>query len=162
MKKPSASWLVCLQRRKTTPLKLIIVTQHHLQLPPPRQANKKKKFKIPNFEKFRTRLLLGLLALVILIFGWFVAYIVLPKAKITAKTDTAAVTSNIEFTVSEDIEDLDLSQKLVPAKLKEVKKVDTQKSPATGQKDLGTRASGTMKINKLRDSRDYPARGYWF
>jgi hypothetical protein len=127
-------------------------------------AKKDKKLKIPNFERFRTRLLLGAGALILLIVGLFIMGRVLPKANITIKTDTSSLTSTIEFTASTQAEDLDLEQKVVPAELKEVRKTEAEKVPATGQKDVGEKAKGTVKLfncnkeDKLEDrTRNIPA-----
>jgi type IV secretory pathway VirB10-like protein len=61
--------------------------------------NKKdKKNKIPNFDQFRKRLFLiggGIIALIVLcIFAFFV----LPKAKVTIKTDTSSKDTQVNFT----------------------------------------------------------------
>ncbi len=109
-------------------------------------AKGKKKFKIPNFEKFRTRLILGIGGLVVLLILLFIANSVLPKARIIVKTDTQAVTNKIEFAASGSAEELDLTKKILPAELKEVKKTDAEKVPTTGQKDLGTKATGKATI----------------
>lgn len=109
-------------------------------------SDKSKKFKIPNFERFRTRLLLGVLALVLLLVGWFVLGGVLPRAKITIRTDTNAITSNIAFTASTGAKEINMETRVVPAELKEVKKTDAEKVPATGQKDVGDKATGSVTL----------------
>lgn len=113
-----------------------------------------KKLKVPNFESFRTKLFLGGAALVLLIVGWIFAAVVLPKATITIKTDTTDVTSTITLTSSPAIKELDEEKKLAPGILKELKKSDTQKSPATGQKDMGTKASGTVTLSLVDCSKE--------
>ena len=107
---------------------------------------KDKKLKVPNFERFRTRLFLGIGALFLLIGLWFIAGNVLPKARIVIKTDTAAITSNLDFTATKAVKEYDAEKKLLPAELKEVKKTDAEKVPATGQKDLGTKATGKVTL----------------
>lgn len=116
----------------------------------PAEKSKKQatagKLKVPNFNKFRVGLLLGGVALVLLIVGWILAYIVLPKATVTIKTDTVDVTSSLTLTASPTIKTLDEKQLQVPGILKELKKTDTQKVPATGKKDVGTKAAGTVTL----------------
>lgn len=117
-------------------------------------AKKDKKIKIPNFESFRARLFLGLGALVLLLLIWFVLGSALPKAKISVKTDTEAITTDIDFTANTAAKEFDLEKKVLPATLKEVKKTDTEKVPATGQKDFGTRASGEVTLSLTDCSTD--------
>ena len=102
-----------------------------------------KKLKVPDFNKFRNKLFLGGGLLVLLIAGWVLANIVLPKATITIKTDTTDVLSKVTITSSPAITEANIDKKTIPGILKELKKTDTQKVPATGQKDMGTKASGT-------------------
>ncbi len=110
------------------------------------KTKKNRKLKVPNFESFRLRLILGIAAAVILIVGWIMSSIVLPRAKITIKTDTNSIASNLSFNLSSSAKALDAGKLIVPATLQEIKKTDSEKVPATGQKDNGTKASGTMKI----------------
>jgi len=105
-----------------------------------------KKFKVPDFDKFRTGFFLGILALIVLVVGWIFAYIVMPKAKITIKTDTSSVPTTFTFTAKTEATTVDVAGKIVPAVSKEVKKTDTEKTTATGKKDTGTKASGTVTI----------------
>ncbi|HET7630297.1 MAG TPA: hypothetical protein VFK03_02895, partial [Candidatus Saccharimonadales bacterium] len=103
-----------------------------------------RKLKIPNFEKFRVRLFLGILALILLLVGWYFAYFVAPKARVTIKTDTSDVTTNLDITARPKIDTVDEEKKIVPAEVKELKKTDSQKVPATGEKDMGTKATGKV------------------
>jgi hypothetical protein len=106
-----------------------------------------KKLKVPNFDKFRTRLFLGIGAGVLLITFWIMAMFVWPKATVTIKTDTTDVTSTVSVTSSPSIKELDVDKKQVPGILKEYKKTDSQKVPATGQKDMGTKSSGKVTLS---------------
>lgn len=106
-----------------------------------------KKLKVPNFDKFRNRLGLGIALVVLLIVGWILAIVILPKAKITIKTDSTDVVASITVTASPSVQQLDKEDKIVPGLLKELKKSDTQKAPATGQKDTGTKATGTVTLS---------------
>lgn len=103
-----------------------------------------KKLKVPNFDSFRTRLFLGVAAVLLLVVGWFVTMRVLPKATVTIKTNTLNVATNITVTGTVGAKQADPIQMIVPAEQKEFKKTDTQKVPATGKKDMGTQASGTV------------------
>jgi len=112
-----------------------------------KEGGGKKKFKIPNFEQFRTRLILGVVALVVLIVGAVLAFFVMPKATITLKTDTQTVDSNFGFAADPAAQEVDSERKVIPAKSEEYRKTDTEKVPATGQKDLGAKAVGQVVLS---------------
>ncbi len=105
-----------------------------------------KKLKIPNFEKFRLKLIIGGVALITLVIGWYVAFFVMPTAAITVKTDNQAVTVDLPFTASVSAKTLDQDKAVIPAVSKDTKKTDTEKVQATGKKDVGDKASGTVKF----------------
>lgn len=113
-----------------------------------------KKLKIPNFDRFRILLFGGLALLVLLIVGGVFAFIVLPKAKIVINTDTTTVTSDLMITAKTDVKAADEAQLLVPAVSKQLKKTDTEKAPATGQRDDGTKAAGTVTITNCNAEHD--------
>ena len=106
-----------------------------------------KKLKIPDFNKFRTKMILGGAIFLVLITGWIFGTFILPKATITIKTDSTDVASAITVTASPTVKSIDTDKKIVPGLLKEVKKTDAQKAPATGQKDMGTKASGSATLS---------------
>ena len=106
------------------------------------------KFKIPNFGKFRTKLLIagGILLLLILfvIFG----LIVLPKASISIKTDATnvPVEMNLNLSTVETQLDTGSDTPTVPAKQATVQKTFSQQVPTTGQKNHGNKATGSVTI----------------
>ncbi len=112
-----------------------------------KKPGKGKSPKIPNFEQFRKKILLiiGAVAGAVLLF--ILAVVVLPKATIAIETDTESVDTSFEFIASPASSQLDESAKVVPAKLVTEKVDETQTAPATGQKDLGTKASGNMTLS---------------
>ncbi len=118
------------------------------------KAPKNKKLKIPNFEKFRTRLFLGIGLLVILIVGWVFAAIILPKATITIKTNTSVIASKLTMNASLTAKELDKVGNIVPAMNREFKKTDAIKGPATGEKNLGTKAAGKVTLTLTDCSQD--------
>lgn len=106
-----------------------------------------KKLKVPDFNRFRTRLILGGVLLFLLIGGFVFASMILPKAKVTIKTNSTEVPSSIVLTTSPTITEFDADKSLVPGVLKEYKRTEVQKAPATGQKDMGTKASGSATLS---------------
>lgn len=119
---------------------------------PPHGGKTSKKLKIPNFEQFRTRLFLIIAGVILLFAGWFWAFVVSPKAHVLIKTDTSSQTVNTDFTAQTDTETVNLESKILPAKTQEIKKSDQETVPATGQKDLGDKAKGTMTVYNCTDS----------
>lgn len=103
-----------------------------------------KKLKVPDFNKFRNKLLLGagLLALLIIVFVF--ANVVLPKATVTVKTNNVEITDSIDVVSSPDFAETSVDGGRVPGALKEFKKTEIQKVAATGQKDMGTKATGSV------------------
>jgi hypothetical protein len=128
---------------------------------PPKDPSGKKKFHIPNFLKFRKRLLLAILIIIILVVAYFVAFRILPHAVIAVKTDASDVNSTISMTLDTSKKKLDKDQKLVPAQLATQQKTYSQKSPATGQKNDGDTATGNITMTVCAqdpsDAKDVPA-----
>jgi hypothetical protein len=106
-----------------------------------------KKIKVPDFDRFRLMLFGGLGILLLLIIGSIFGFAILPKAHITIKTDTSTVDTNLVITAKTDAKTVDEAQLIVPAVSKQVKKTDSEKVPATGQRDDGTKASGTVTVS---------------
>lgn len=128
-------------------------TDQDLPAPEPKTVRglKRPNIKIPNFEKFRLRLIIGVVLLILLIGGWVWASIALPKAKVVVKTDTNTFDTNFSLTASLELEEADLEKSELPAVKKELEKTGTQTVDATGQRDEGTRAKGTMTLTNCID-----------
>ncbi len=115
------------------------------------KPKKDKNKKIPDFKKFRVLLIAGLAALILLIgFGYW-ALAVAPKATVTLRTESKEAPVSAEFTADTTADDLDLEAQTLPAQQEELKKNVTEKAPATGQKDNGTKAGGTVKLRNCTD-----------
>ncbi len=108
---------------------------------------KDKKFKIPNFSRFRLMLVLAGLGVVALIALGYVAFVVMPKAQISIKTDATSIDSAPVLTLkTQEGTKLDVPTKTLAAHQQQVQKVVTQQVAATGQQNNGTKASGTIKF----------------
>jgi hypothetical protein len=117
------------------------------ETPAKRIAEKKvKRLKIPDFNKFRLLTVLGALGLVVIILLWYVGFVVMPRSAIVVKTDSSAIDANFDLTLKTDATEVDVDQGIVPAKLQQTQKTASQQADATGQKDKGTKASGTIKF----------------
>lgn len=106
-----------------------------------------KKFKIPNFEKFRTKLFVGFAALALVIIGLVMALVVLPKATVVLQTDTSNIDIQLTLVADPGLQKLDKESKSIPALSKEFKNTDTEKVAATGEKNVGTKASGNVTMS---------------
>lgn len=116
-----------------------------------------KKLKVPNIDKFRNRIIFGGAGLFVVLALLFVAFFVMPTAKITIKTENTSLETKFEFTASTTAKDYDDSKKIFPAQLKEFKKDLSDKVTATGKVDKGNKATGKVtffncnKDDKLGD-----------
>lgn len=111
-----------------------------------------KKNKVPNFEKFRKRVIIGAIIMAAIIAAWVFAAILLPKATVLVQTNTSTVDSTFDFTANPDANELNVPQRLVPAKQESVSKTDSQKAAATGKKDIGTKATGSITVKNCQTS----------
>lgn len=106
-----------------------------------------KKLKVPDFNKFRTKLMLGIGLLALLIIAFIFANVVLPKATVMVKTNNVEVPESVDVVSSPNFQEVDAEAGKVPGTLKELKKSEVQKAAATGQKDTGTKASGSVTLS---------------
>ncbi len=113
---------------------------------------KKKKFKIPDFSSFRLRLGLGITAIVLLVVGWVFGFVVLPKATVTINADTSNSQVSLDVTADSDATEVNEEEGILPAKIVEIVKEDKATSPATGEKNVGEKATGTITLTNCRKS----------
>lgn len=109
-------------------------------------GKKDKKLSIPNFSKFRMLLIFGGAGLVALIVLLYVCLAVLPSAKVLVKTDSEAVTANLNMTLSTTVQEVNTDSGAVPAQQQKTQKTLTQQVAATGQKNNGQKAGGSMTL----------------
>lgn len=110
----------------------------------------KKKFKIPDFNSFKLRVALMILACVLLVAGWFIGFVVMPKATVTIDTNTSSQTVNMEFKVLTSATQLDNENAVLPATIAELTKNDSVTVDATGEKDKGEKATGTVTLTNCK------------
>ena len=68
------------------------------------------------------------------------------------RSHSTPVSGSLEATTSGSLTTLDEAKKILPAQVKERKQTATEKAAATGQKDLGTKAKGSISITNCEDS----------
>lgn len=105
-----------------------------------------KKLSIPNFDKFRLRLVLGAVFAALLIAGWVVATKILPSSSVAIQTNSEVITSALNLTLDTAATSVDAQNKIIPATAQAAPKTYTQSMPATGQKNNGTKASGSVVL----------------
>jgi hypothetical protein len=105
---------------------------------------KNKKLAIPNFDKFRIRLILGALLLIVIVSGWFFAATVLPKATISIETNSEVVKSNLILTLDTAAKGVDVENKILPATAQSEQKNLSQQVATTGQQNNGSKATGSV------------------
>jgi hypothetical protein len=106
----------------------------------------KNKLKVPNFEKFRTKIALGALGLLLLIGGWYLAFFVMPRASVTLTTDTSETSVDLQLTASPAATRIDAENRIVPVVTREVQRTQSERNSASGQRNLGEKASGTVGL----------------
>ncbi|MGZ6004632.1 MAG: hypothetical protein ACXWLH_00615, partial [Candidatus Saccharimonadales bacterium] len=111
--------------------------------PKDKGKEKSKKLKVPNFDKFRTRLILAAGGFILLIILLIFANKVLPHAKINIKTNSVEVNASLTLTANTDLKTLDVASKAVPAVSQTTDEVSSQDVTASGQKNVGESATGT-------------------
>lgn len=108
---------------------------------------KDKKLKVPNFDKFRLSLGLGIAGLILLIIFIILATSVLPKARITLKTTSLPVSANFNLTADGGAKTLDETKGVIPATLQTKDQTATATVTATGQQNNGDKASGSVSMS---------------
>lgn len=113
----------------------------------PAAKAKDSKLHVPNFERFRTLLIIGGTLLVLLIIGIIVAVSALPKANIVIHTDASKVNVSLALNLSTTAKELDETSGTIPAKLVQIQKTYTQEVTTTGQVNRGDKATGTVTLD---------------
>ena len=118
------------------------------------KTKKDKSLRIPNFEKFRLKLIIGALLIVLLIVGWIISNNTFAKATITIKTDNSTISSNLTPTLDTTASSVSTVTQTVPAKVEQLQKTYTQQASASGKQNNGSRASGTVTLSLTDCAKD--------
>lgn len=111
-----------------------------------KSAKKKQKTKIPNFDTFRKKLVLwisGGVALIALLI-WMFVFAPAATIVITARTTPAPVSSSITLGGTAAT---DFSKGIVTSVSQQIQKDEVVEFEATGQKDMGEKATGTVRFS---------------
>jgi len=106
----------------------------------------KKGSAVPDFDKFRKKLFIfgGAGVLLIIFLVWAIFFAPHATVSITAKTNIVNISKTLQLRPGAT---LDAAQAIAPAIVKETKKTNTVDFTATGKKDVGETATGTVKFS---------------
>ena len=112
----------------------------------PAKARVKKGTKIPDFNKFRKRIMIGVLALALLIPFLIWAIVFAPRATIliSAKTTEHSLKNEVALSTTASTA---AEKATMRASEQQVQKPATLSFAATGSKDVGTKAKGTARFS---------------
>jgi hypothetical protein len=113
---------------------------------------KDKKLAVPSFDLFKKRIALGVLAAILLVAAWVLAFVVLPKATVTVATETRTIDTDISLTLDTAAKTLDSTKKIVPATAFSLQKSYAQQVSATGQQNNGEKATGKITVTNCTDN----------
>lgn len=111
-----------------------------------KKEKKDKKLAVPNFDSFRVKLFAVIGGILLLGVLWYVLFTVLPKATVVVKIQYKSVPVTVSATGSTTATTTDTKAGTVPMQTKTLDKVETKKFAATGEKNNGTKATGTMTV----------------
>lgn len=117
----------------------------------PVKPRTKTGIKVPNFNSFRKKLILGAGGGVLLV-GFLVwALFFAPSATVIITARTSDSSTNAKVTLSPDVS-TDLSKNTVKAVTQQLKKDMSVEFDPTGKKEIGDKATGTMKLTRTSTS----------
>ncbi|MEO6761121.1 MAG: hypothetical protein ABI220_01945 [Candidatus Saccharimonadales bacterium] len=114
---------------------------------PAKSKDKNKKLKIPNFNSFRKKLIIAIAVIILLVAAYIYGFMVMPKATIAITTDSSRISTNLNVVVDTAATKLNTDGNVIPAISQGEQKSYTQQVPATGQKNNGQRATGSVSMS---------------
>lgn len=120
-----------------------------------------KKLRVPNFNKFRLRLIIAIVAVLLLIGFVLLAIFVLPKATIAIGTNAEDINSSLGVQLDTTASHVDVANGVVPAQVVSQDKTYTEQVDATGKENKGNTAAGTITMttcaNNMNQLESVPA-----
>lgn len=118
----------------------------------PKKKKKPNNFKVPNFEAFRLKLGMGLLFLLLLPAAWYVAYRLLPSASFKIETNAKTIQLQTNLAAVSALPEESTAKEAVVMTTETSTETLSEKVIATGEKEVGVRASGLMTVSNCSDS----------
>lgn len=112
---------------------------------------KGSKVKVPDFSRFRKKLFFGSVGVIAIIafLVWAIGFAPAAKISITTKTSSAPVSMTLKLSSTDST---DVNKNIVRTVSKQIKRDLSVEFEATGQKDLGEKAKGTITIDNCDSS----------
>ncbi len=108
-------------------------------------SKKNKPAEVDLIPKRRVAIILVIILLILLAIAAFV-YFYLPKATVLIDLKTERITNDVSIEVTDAIEVIDSDGNRIPGKLYEVELEGSKEAEATGEKEIGEKAQGTITI----------------
>lgn len=109
--------------------------------------SKGKAPKVPDINSFKKKLLIGGGVLTALVVLWVFGFMVLPKATVTIKTDSEDVTKRLDVTFDTNAKEVDDEDDVVPSVIEQMDKTITESVAASGQRNDGQSATGSVRFS---------------
>lgn len=116
------------------------------------KGKKNSKLKVPNFNTFRKKLIIGIIAAIALIIFLILAIFVWPSATIVLQTESEDINNTLDVTFDTTADTADVEELVVPAEVAQVQKTTTQTANATGEKNNGQKATGQISLANCTDN----------
>ncbi len=110
------------------------------------KAPKDKHLKVPNFDRFRLFLILGIVVIIGLIVLAVFALSVWPHAEISIKTNATSVNTSNSITLDPQATSANIASGDIPATQVSEQKTFTQTVNTTGQQNTGNSATGSVTL----------------
>jgi len=114
------------------------------------EPKKKSRIKVPDFGSFRKRLVLGIVGGVLLILFLVWANVVAPHATVIVSAKTSAVDINAPVTLGDSLSN-DPDEQTLNTSTQTDKQTQDINFDATGSKEVGDKATGTVIFNNCQD-----------
>lgn len=105
-----------------------------------------KKSKVPSFSRFRKKLIIGGVALLALIAFLVWAIVFAPSAQVIVRANTSELPLNIELRADKTVDQASPAERVVRASTAELEKEDSETVQASGEKNNGDKASGSVNM----------------
>jgi hypothetical protein len=110
------------------------------------KAKKDKKNKVPNFSKFRKKVILIALVVLLLIFGLVYGLLFAPKAHVTVKAQTDSLPTTLDFIADPNASGADTTSKIVRASVQTTQKDQSEQVNSSGKENKGNKATGNVTL----------------
>jgi len=110
------------------------------------KVDKDKSLKVPNFDRFRTILIVAIILIIVVVVVGVLAFFVWPHATIDIKTDAKNVNDSVNLDLDSLTQSVNLSSGHIPATIVTQQKTYTQTVNTTGQKNEGATATGSVMM----------------